>query len=142
MAVKREASMNPIASWLQDVGLLWLRILMGLGIASHGWQKIFGGQMDRFAAGIAEMGFPLPGLFAWAAALSELLGGLLIVLGLGTRAAALFVFATMSIAAFIRHAPDPFSKKELALAYWTMAGLLILAGAGRFSLDALLKKRR
>lgn len=84
------------------------------------------------------MGFPLPGLFAWAAALSEFLGGILVALGLATRPAAFFVFATMAVAAFIRHAPDPFRVKELALAYWTMAGTLILMGGGPWSLDALL----
>ena len=43
-----------------NAGLLWLRVLMGVGIAYHGFGKIFGGQIDRFAAGISEMGLPLP----------------------------------------------------------------------------------
>jgi putative oxidoreductase len=58
--------------------------------------------------------------------------------GLGTRAAAAFVLVTMSVAAFKVHAADPLNAKELALAYWTMAGALILIGGGKFSLDAIL----
>ena len=119
------------------MGLLWLRILMGAGIASHGYGKIFGGHLARFTEGVAALGFPMPELFAWAAALSEFAGGLLIILGLGTRVAASFVFFTMSVAAFLQHAHDPLNVKELALAYWTIAGALILMGGGKWSLDAL-----
>jgi putative oxidoreductase len=126
---------------LQSIGLLWLRVLMGAGIATHGYGKIFGGRMDKFAEGIAEMGLPLPEVAAWAAALSEFAGGIFVAIGLGTRIAAFFIFATMSVAAFIRHAPDPFNVKELALAYWTMAGALIVTGAGPLSLDALIGRR-
>lgn len=117
-------------------GLLWLRVLMGSGIAHHGYGKVFGGHLEPLTQGVAALGFPAPELFAWAAALSEFAGGILIVLGLGTRIAAAFVFITMSVAAFLQHAADPFNVKELALAYWTMAGTLILTGGGAFSLDA------
>jgi putative oxidoreductase len=123
-------------------GLLWLRLLMGFGIASHGYQKIFGGRMDQFTEGVATLGFLLPGFFAWAAALSEFVGGLLIVVGLGTRVAALCVFISMSVAAFIRHAADPFRVKELALAYWTIASSLLLTGPGALSVDALIHRWR
>lgn len=124
------------------VGLLWLRVCMGLGIAYHGYGKVFGGYMDKFAQGVAQMGFPLPHLFAWAAALSEFLGGLLLAVGFGSRIAASFIFFTMSTALFIRHQSDPFSVKELAAAYWTIAGALVLTGPGEWSLDRFSKKKR
>lgn len=120
---------------LHDVGLLWLRILMGAGIAYHGYGKIFGGGLGGFAQGIASMGFPASELFAWMAALSEFIGGICIVLGFGTRIAAFFVFSTMSVAAFVHHAGDPLSVKELALTYWTMAVTLMLTGSGKWSVD-------
>lgn len=123
-----------------DLGLLWLRILMGTGIATHGYGKIFGGHLAGFAEGVAKLGFPMPELSAWAAALSEFAGGILVALGLGTRVAAFFVFCTMGVAAFLHHRADPFSVKELALAYWTMSGALVLLGGGKFTLGSLIKK--
>jgi uncharacterized membrane protein YphA (DoxX/SURF4 family) len=47
----------------------------------------------------------------------------------------------MSVAVFIAHRSDPFKVKELALAYWTVSGALLMAGGGAFSLDALLRRR-
>ena len=132
--------MDKFKEYLPDIGLLWLRVLMGLGIANHGYGKVFGGKIDRFAEGVASMGFPVPEFFAWAASLSEFLGGICIALGLFTRPAAFFVFVTMGVAAFIRHGADPLKRKELALAYWTISGALMFLGSGKFSLDYLIRK--
>ncbi len=133
--------MSTLQSAWADLGLLWLRLLMGSGIAYHGFGKVFGGYMDQFAQGVAQLGFPLPMAFAWAAALSEFLGGLCIAVGFQTRAAAGLVFLTMTVAAFLQHAQDPLKVKELALAYWTMAGALVCLGGGAHSLDARLRRR-
>jgi putative oxidoreductase len=132
--------MNESCGWrgrASSAGLLILRILMGFGIAYHGYGKVFGGQMSMMVDGLGKMGLPAPTLFAWLAALSEFAGGLLIVLGLATRVAALFVFVTMAVAFFVAHAQDPFQVKELAYLYGTIALSLILTGAGCYSFDAL-----
>jgi putative oxidoreductase len=120
-----------------NAGLLALRVFMGLAIASHGYQKVFGGQVEMLTQGLIKMGMPAPHLLAWLAALSEFAGGLLIALGLGTRIAAFFVFFTMSVAFFKAHAADPWQVKELAYMYGTIALSLILMGGGCYSLDAL-----
>jgi len=122
------------------LGLFWLRILMGSGIAYHGYGKIFGGMMERFTQGVAQMGFPAPELFAWAAALSEFLGGIFIVVGFLTRPSAFFVFFTMTVAAFITHSADPLNVKEIALAYWVIASTLVLTGPGKYSIDRQIEK--
>jgi putative oxidoreductase len=123
-----------------DVGLLLLRVFAGLSLAlAHGIGKL--PPSERFLAGVAEMGFPLPIVFGWAAALSEFAGGILIALGLLIRPAALFVAITMAVAAFIRQAGDPFGERELALLYGTMAVMLLLTGAGRYAMDARVRGR-
>ena len=138
-----------------DVALLVLRFA-GLGLAIfHGWGKLSGllGGTSRFAEGVAAMGFPMPVVFAWAAALSEVVGGLLVFLGFGTRIAAAFCAVTMLVAAFTRHhaydqllwklglmevppeAAKAWGSPELALVYAMAFVTLVLAGAGRLSLD-------
>jgi len=91
----------------RDIGLLILR-LAGLYLAAgHGWGKLVGlasGQ-SRFVEGVANMGFPMPVLFAWAAGLAEFAGGLAMALGLFTRWAALLAGCTMFVAAFVRLHP-------------------------------------
>jgi putative oxidoreductase len=75
------------------------------------------------------------------AMLSEFVGGILVAIGLATRPAALFVTATMLGAAFVAHSGDPFSKKESALAYALVALVVLVAGPGRYSVDARLEKK-
>lgn len=118
-----------------DIGLLILRVLFGLGIAHHGYGKVFGGQMAMMTEGVGKMGFPFPVVFAWAAALSEFAGGILLVVGFQTQIAAFFVFCTMAVAFFVAHAADPLQVKELAAAYGAVAAALFFTGAGGLSVD-------
>lgn len=123
-----------------DAGLLALRIFTGLALAlAHGLGKL--PPSPRFIEGVANMGFPLPVVFAWAAALAESLGGVLLALGLATRPTAVLIAATMATAGFIRHAADPFSTQEKAFLFGMVALLFVLAGAGRYSIDALIHRR-
>jgi putative oxidoreductase len=91
--------------------------------------------------GLTQRGFPLPGVCGWAAIFSEFVGGLLLAVGLLTRPAAAFVLATLAVAAFYVHAADPFQRKELALAYVLVSIAVLIAGPGRFSIDALVASR-
>lgn len=122
-----------------DFGLLVLRVFTGLAMAfAHGLKKI--PPAEGFINAIAQIGFPLPTFFAWSAGLAEFAGGLLIAAGLFTRHASLFLGFTMAVAAFGAHAADPFSKQELSLLYLAVCVLIVFQGAGRFSLDRMLRK--
>lgn len=126
---------------LDEIGWAVLRFTVGaLMAALHGYPKIFGGTMDRFVRGVADLGFPLPTFFAWAAALSEFVGGIMIALGLGTRIGAAFCGFTMLVATY-RHLADPWPRKELALLYLAAMIAIALIGGGRYSLDSTLKLR-
>ncbi len=122
---------------LYTFGLTLLRVCSGAFMATHGYGKIFGGRMEMFAENVGKMGFPQPDLFAWLAALSELAGGILLALGLGTRVCALLIAGTMGVAAFVAHGSDPFAKKEMALLYLAVMIFFALAGGGKLALDRL-----
>ncbi len=122
----------------QNVGILVFRVLGGAGIAVHGYQKLFAGNIAQFAEkAVAPMGFPMPIVFAYMAALTEFLGGIFLVLGVATRMASAALLFNMSVAFFIAHKMD-LKSGELALAYWTMALVLVLTGPGALSLDRVL----
>ncbi|MEM1117396.1 MAG: DoxX family protein [Bacteroidota bacterium] len=123
-----------------DLGLLILRLGIGLPMAfAHGTGKV--PPSAGFIEATAGMGFPLPVLFAWAAGLSELVGGLLIAAGLATRPSAFFLAITMAVAFFVRHGNDPFADGELAFVYLVGALGLMVTGAGKYSIDAVFRRR-
>jgi len=124
-----------------DYAVLVVRVWIGVMLMKHGWPKIFGG-IDKLTTTVSTMGFPSPELFAWAAAVSEVLGGFLLVVGLAVRPAALFASITMAVAAFIRHAADPFAKKELALTFLAILIFLSIVGSGGIGIDAMIRSRR
>lgn len=126
---------------LGDAMLTAVRIAMGLSLAlAHGWGKIMG---PSGIIGQAEsLGFPLPELAGWAAALSEFAGGLLLAVGLLTRPAAFFILCTMSVAIYshVMVREDPFAGGwELAFIYWMLALQFLVFGSGRFGVDKLLR---
>lgn len=123
-----------------ELGLALVRFGFGVSLAlAHGLPKL--SNAAGFVGNLAKGGFPAPALLGWAAILSELVGGLLLAVGLATRAAAGFVLVTLAVAAFYVHWGDPFGRKELALAYVLVALAVLVAGPGRFSLDARWRSR-
>ncbi len=131
------------AEWTHSaahIGFAILRAFAGFALAlQHGIHKV--PPSERFVQIVGEMGFPVPGFFAWAAAFAESVCAMLMAVGLWTRPAALLVTINMAVAAFIRHAGDPFARRELALLYFCIAFAFMLAGGGRYSLDAWLRGR-
>jgi len=126
---------------LEGTGDLILRGFVGLTLAlAHGIGKL--PPPERFVHGVTELGFPTPLFFSWLAAGSEFAGGLLLAMGLATRPAAAAIAFTMAVAGFGQHAADPFRVKELAFLFLAIALHYMLAGAGQYSVDALLARRR
>ncbi len=123
-----------------DLSLTLLRLFTGLSVAlAHGIKKV--PPSSGFIERTAELGFPMPELFAYMAGLSELAGGLLLAFGLFTRPAAFLIAATMFVAAFINHADDPFGTAEKAYLYLALSLLFMILGSGRFSLDSMVRRK-
>ncbi len=124
-----------------EFGFMLLRVYAGLALAlAHGINKLppAEGLVNR----VAGMGIPAPEMAAWMSGFAEFGGGLLLAAGLLTRPAALLVAMNMLVVSFMAHAGDPFGRRELPLFFLFAAIAFLLAGSGRFSLDALIHGRR
>lgn len=120
-----------------SAGLLLLRVFAGLSMASHGWGKI----QNPFHWMDQAPSAP-PAFFQFLAAVAEFFGGLGIAVGLVSVIAAFGIVCTMVVA--MQHhiaAGDPFSNWELAGLYFCISVVVLLAGPGRFSLDAVIRSR-
>ncbi len=121
-----------------SLGLLFLRLIIGVAFLAHGAGKI--------ASPFNWMGpdAPVPGILQALAAVAEVGGGLGLLLGLLTPLSSLGLIPTMIVAAsFHIMKGDPFvGGYELALVYLAIAATLLLTGPGRFSVDAVLAKKR
>jgi putative oxidoreductase len=114
-----------------DILYAVFRIVFGLLFASHGAQKLFG------MFGGPKMDVPLMILAGWI----ELVGGLLIALGLFTGIAAFIASGMMAVAYFMAHAPGGFwpvvNKGEAAVLYCFAFLYMAARGSGPLSLDSL-----
>ena len=127
-----------------------IRLALGGIMFAHGAQKVLGSFGGRgFNATIsnpnAPFNFMRPAWFWWAAAaLSEFVGGILIVLGLLTRLGAFFVACTMITAVLGVHWPGFFAPKgiEYPLALFAIALALLISGGGMASVDLALTRGR
>ena len=119
---------------IRDLAPLFLRVAVGAAGIYHGHGKLFGG-MSHFEEVVAGLHLPAPALLAWAAALSEFVGGILIVLGLLTRWAALFLGITMAVAVFRVHLHDGFRELEYPMVLLAACLSLVLTGGGWLSFD-------
>lgn len=126
-----------LASWSPRM-LSVLRIVAGFLLLWHGSQKL--------------LGFPSSGkpgelsALMMTAGIIELVGGLLIVIGLLTRPTAFLISGLMAVAYFMVHAPNHFlpliNHGELAVIYCFVFLYFVFAGGGAWSVDALISRNK
>ncbi|MDO0932761.1 DoxX family protein [Streptomyces sp. DG2A-72] len=126
----------------QPYALGLFRIVVGLLFLCHGAAKLFGvlGGADGQGGTVSAGTWPF-----WYSAVIELVGGTLVLLGLGTRAAAFIASGSMAYAYFKVHQPEALwpmenSGEAAAMFCWAFL-LLIFTGSGAFGLDQLFAKR-
>jgi putative oxidoreductase len=129
-----------------DLGLLVLRLAVGLTFAAHGAQKAFGWWegpgVDGWQAAVDRMGFRPTPVWATISIGAELVGGLMLALGFLTPLAGMFLIGQEVVIIVKAHLPRGFFNTKggfeypLALAAGTAA--LVLAGAGALSVDNLI----
>ena len=118
-----------------EIAWALLRVVAGGFLMCHGAQKIFG------AFGGHQATAPL----MWVAGTIELVGGLLVAIGLLTRFAAFLMSGTMAVAYFMVHAPQGFwpivNKGELAAIYAFLFLFIAAKGGGVWSVDAAIGRK-
>lgn len=118
------------------------RIFFGVLIANHGLMVFNSEAMQQMATMLGEGGMPAPALMAYLAKGSEFFGGLLLALGLFTRAAIIPLIVTMSVAAFSTHKGQIFGEGEHAFLFLLAFVTFFFTGAGKWSLDYLLSGKK
>lgn len=129
-----------------DIGILLLRVVVGLYLFGHGMQKLLGWfdgpGLEKTQAGFEMMGFRPARLWTLLTVAGEAGGGLLMILGLLSPFGALGVGITMLVAVATVHWPKGLwaanNGIELSFTYLSAAVAMGLVGPGRYSLDAAL----
>lgn len=144
---------SPIARWFP----IPLRLIVGYGFMQHGLAKLSRGP-EMFAAILQAMDVPAPHLMAWLTILTELLGGLAVLLGAFVTIVSVPMTAVLLVAMFKVHLPYGFSSikllavtatgakfgpvgYEVILLYIACLAALVLGGSGPFAIDGLIRKR-
>jgi len=144
----------PIARWAP----IPLRLIVGIGFMEHGFAKLFKGP-ENFAAILHAIGVPAPHLMAWVTIVTELVGGLAILLGAFVSLVSLPMVVLLLVATFTVHLPYGFSSIKLMsvtagraqfgppgyecdLLYLACLAALVLGGSGPLAIDGLLRKWR
>jgi len=129
-----------------SLGLLVLRVVVGLIFVAHGAQKIFEYTLPGTIGSFADMGVPLPEIAAPFVAFIELIGGALLALGLFTRPVGILLAVDMIVAIVAVHLPAGLWVGEGGYEFVAVLGVAALAlaftGAGRFSIDGAVLRGR
>ncbi|QPK79439.1 DoxX family protein [Corynebacterium lizhenjunii] len=127
--------------------MLAARVILGVVLIAHGWQKVSVWGIAGTTESFANMGVPAASIAAPAAAGIEIIGGILIIVGLGTRIVGALVAVTMVFAGiFAGHFTNGIYASnggwELVGIIATAALMLVAAGPGMHSVDHFLRKNR
>lgn len=131
------------------LGLLILRLVVGLTVAGHGAQKLLGwfggGGLAGTRGMVTRLKFQPIELWTWALIFGEFGGGLLLALGLLSPLGSFGILGPMAVAIWIVHVPKGFWNKdggiEFPLQIAAAALALSVTGPGAYSLDRLLGVR-
>lgn len=130
--------MKKLLGTCNDPGLVPIRLVMGILFIAHGWQKLSG--LEGVAQFLTSLGFTAP-FWAYLVAGGEFFGGVLLLIGLLTRLAALNIAVIMLVAIFKVHWANGLIGQggfEYPLTLLAGAITLMISGGGKWSIDARL----
>jgi putative oxidoreductase len=152
-AMTQGSTTSPLARWAP----VPLRLIVGFGFMQHGFAKLGRGP-EHFAAILQALGTPAPHLMAWISILTEIIGGLAILLGAFVPLAAVPMAIVLIVAIFTVHLRFGFSSIKLLavtatgpqlgppgyetnLLYLACLAALVIGGSGPLSIESLKASR-
>jgi len=140
-------ALAPVYAALSPIALPLLRIALGLILIPHGCQKLFGwfggAGFARFTQIFESIGYRPGAMWVTIVALTEIVGGICLVLGLFTRAASFFVFIFMVNAIWFTSAKGFFwtsGGSEYSWLLLAVSFVFLIRGAGDYSIDRRMSK--
>ncbi len=114
----------------KDLGLLILRVVVGIIFIVHGYAKVtnIGGVVGFFGM------LQLPAFLAYVVAYVELLGGVSLVIGYGSKVSSVLLAFTMIVAIIKVHGPKGFANSEFVLTLLAANLAIFFAGSGKYSI--------
>jgi putative oxidoreductase len=144
--LRRHPVIRTLPPSVRDAALLVARLLLGVVLVAHGWQKVVTNGLGATAEGFAGMGVPAAPVSAAYSGIVELVGGALILVGAATAVVGVLVVLDMLGAALIVHVGNGVMASdggwELVGVIGAVALVLAAVGAGRYSVDHVLAARR
>ncbi|WP_108848934.1 DoxX family protein [Dietzia lutea] len=141
-----DSRLLPVPAVVRDAGLLLTRALLGVVLIAHGWEKFAINGIDGTGAFFDSVGVPGGAAAAAVVGAIELVGGILLILGLLTPVVAVLVVVVMIGAFFTVHIGSGVyvaeNGWELVAVVGLAAAVFGLVGPGRYSVDAVLAGRR
>jgi len=124
-----------------SLGLAVVRIATGIVFLDHGYQKMFKMGIGGVTGFFGQIGVPLPNVMATLITLLEVFGAVALIVGFLTRPLALVFVLDMLGAILLVQLKNGFSKFELEFLLLGASVALFFAGAGRYSVDAMIAGR-
>ena len=127
---------------IRDLPLLLTRLVLAYGFWTSGMMKW--NDINAIGDWFATMNYPLPHFNAYMAGVTEVMGAIMLLLGLGTRLISIPLMVIMIVAITTVHMGNGFNAGdngiEIALYYFTMLFMLLVYGSGKFSVDTFVRK--
>ncbi len=127
--------LNPQPLFL-STGILLTRIFTGLFLIYHGWEIFDHEKIVGYSNWLNDLHFPSPYLLSFMGKFSELIAGIMLVIGLGHRIACLITALTMLFITFFLGDGKIFTDAQHPFLFFIISIILFFTGSGKWSLES------
>jgi putative oxidoreductase len=127
----------------KEYGVIFIRLMVGFHLIYGTQDNVFSyARMEEFASFLAVRSVPFPLFSAFLSAYAQFICGILFIVGLATRYAAVVMVINFIAAIVIAHIGDTYPNMFPALMMLAAACFFLLHGAGKLSVDSMLERRK